>query len=312
MALPEISVVVPVLNEAANVEELARRLVNTLQTMGVDFEIILVDDGSTDACPQRIREIHQQDNRVKGLLFSRNFGQHHAITAGLDHAQGMWVVVMDGDLQDLPEEIPQLYARAQTGFDVVFASRQLRQDSAFKRYSSRIFFKIFNFMTGLSPDPGVANFSIIHRRVVEPLRYMREAHRMYPFFVRWLGFRTDTVKVRHGARHGGTTNYTLARMLRLAVNSIISNSNLPMSWAISVGMGISLLSVLMALWLVVRYLWWATPVPGWTSVMVSIIFFGGLSMAQIGVMGLYMNRIYDEQKRRPLYIVRDRIGTPEP
>jgi dolichol-phosphate mannosyltransferase len=273
-----------------------------------DFEIVLVEDCGGDRSWEIIRELASKDQRVKGIQFSRNFGQHYGITAGLDICNGAFVVVMDCDLQDQPEEIPKLYAKAQEGYEVVYARRAVRQDNLLKRWSSRLFYHLFDYLTEQKSDPAVANFGIYSRKVIDNYCLMRESVRAFPLFVRWLGFPAAYVDVEHAARFSGTSSYTFYKLMHLAVNAIIAQSNRPLRLSIKFGFLMALGSFLMAFYFTVRYFMYAIPVSGWTSMIVSIYFIAGLFFINAGFLGLYIGRIYDEVKGRPLYVVRERLN----
>lgn len=305
---PYLSVVIPVYRCANCIDELYRRLVATLEDMTFDFEIVLVNDASPDEAWIRIKRLSDKDSRVKGINLSRNFGQHHAITAGIDHASGEWIVVMDCDLQDRPEEIKRLYTKAQEGYDVVFARRYQRQDRLFKRWASKCFYLVLDYFTDNKSDHTVANFSISSRTVVDNYKTMREQHRLYPLFLQWMGFHTAYVNVEHAERFSGKSAYDFRKLLHLAIDSIVAQSNKPLRLSIKFGFSISFGSLLYGLWLMYRYFFLAQPVAGWTSVMVSIYFIGGLLFANLGVLGLYIGKVFDEVKRRPLYVIREKRG----
>ncbi len=300
-----ISIVTPVYGCSTSLEKLHKRLVITLTQITESFEIIMVNDASPDNAWGIIKELAQKDNRIKGINFSRNFGQHRAITAGLDYAQGDWVVVMDCDLQDKPEEITKLYNKAQEGFDVVFGRRIQRKDPYFKQLVSKLFYKVYNYFTESKIDNTVANFSIISSKVIEKLKSLREQNRSYPLFVHWIGFKRTNINIEHAKREEGKSSYTLKKLIDLAIDSIVSQSNKPLRLSIKFGFIISVLSLLYAMFLIVRYFVQGTPVEGWTSVMVSIYFIGGLLFANMGMLGLYIGKIFDEAKNRPLYIIEE-------
>ena len=306
----EISVVIPVYKAEGCMHELYKRLVTSLESITSDFEIILVEDCGGDKSWEIINALAQKDHRVKGIQFSRNFGQHYGITAGLDHCNGNWIVVMDCDLQDQPEEIPKLYNEARKGFDVVYARRAVRQDHLFKRWSSHLFYKVFDYLTEQQSDPAVANFGIYSRKVIDNFRSMRESVRAFPLFVRWLGFPSSFIDVEHAPRFSGTSSYTFYKLMHLAINVIVAQSNRPLRLSIKFGFFMALGSFLMALYYTVRYFLFFIPVSGWTSVMVSIYFLAGLFFVNAGFVGLYIGRIYDEVKGRPLYVVRERLNLP--
>jgi len=306
---PHISIVTPVYACASCLESLYERLRQTLEPISENFEIIMVNDASPDDAWERIGYLCGKDKRVKGLNLSRNFGQHNAITAGLDQVAGEWVVVMDCDLQDQPEEIPKLYSKAREGYDIVFGRRCERKDTPFKRLMSWAFYKIYDYFTEHSTDPSTANFGIFSLRVIEEIRRLREQNRNFPLFAKWLGFRSVTVDIDHSARQHGKSSYTFMKAFNLAIDSITSHSNKPLRLSIIVGFLMSALSLLYGAYLIIRYFAFDIPVEGWTSVMVSIYLIGGLIFANLGVMGLYIGKIFNETKNRPLYSIADRINT---
>ncbi|WP_457594091.1 glycosyltransferase family 2 protein [Hydrogenimonas sp.] len=300
---PHISVVTPVYGCARALPELYERLVKTLTPITENFEIIMVNDHSPDEAWDIIQQLAARDSRVKGIKLSRNFGQHKAMTAGLDFANGDWVVVMDCDLQDVPEEIVKLYKKAQEGYDVVFGRRAERKDSFFKKLSSKLFNKVFIYLSGMNTDAAVANFSIISNKVVKNFRKMREQNRAYTPFIDWLGFRHTSIDINHASRAYGKSSYSIRKLIALAVNSIIAHSNKPLRLSIEFGFLMTFFSFLYAAWLIIRYFAYGIPVQGWTSVMVSIYFIGGLLFANMGILGLYIGKIFNETKQRPLYII---------
>lgn len=300
-----ISVVTPVYGCSTSLEKLYARLVTTLTQITENFEIIMVNDASPDNAWENIKELAQKDSRIKGINFSRNFGQHRAITAGLDHANGDWVVVMDCDLQDKPEEIAKLYNKVQEGYDIVFGKRIQRKDSYFKQLGSKLFYKVYDYFTESKIDNTVANFSIVSSKVIRKLKTLREQNRSYPLFVNWVGFKRTNINVEHAKREEGKSSYTLKKLIDLAIDSIVSQSNKPLRLSIKFGFILSVLSLLYAMFLIIRYFIQGTPVEGWTSVMVSIYFIGGLLFANMGMLGLYIGKIFDEAKNRPLYIIEE-------
>lgn len=308
--IPHISVVIPVYKAEECLEELYRRLKNSLEVITSDFEILMVEDCGGDRSWEIISELSEKDRRVKGIQFSRNFGQHYAITAGLDYCNGDWVVVMDCDLQDQPEEIPKLYAKAQEGFEVVYARRAERQDSWLKKITSRCFSAVLNYLTEQKSDPAVANFGVYSRKVIDNFGLMRESMRVFALFVRWIGFPAAFVDVEHAPRYSGKSSYTFNKLMHLAVNAIVSHSNRPLRLSIKFGFIMAFGSFLVALNYTIRYLLYFTPVSGWTSMIVSMYFLAGLFFMNTGFVGLYIGRIYDEVKGRPLYIVFRKVNLP--
>lgn len=279
--------------------------------MGHEFEIIFVNDGSPQDDWKTILELCAADPRVKGVNLSRNFGQHYAITAGIDYARGDYVAVMDADLQDQPEEIARLYAKLQEGYDIAIAKRGTRHDPWLKRFYSRVFTRIFNFLSTVRIVEGSANFSIFTREVADEYRQLRERARAFGLLLLWLGFRVGYVDVTHAERHSGTTSYTFIKGLQFAFDSLVSQSDQPLRISIKIGFLISTASALYACWLVIRYYIHGVGVAGWTSVMVSLFFVTGVILADLGVIGLYLGKVFDEAKRRPLYVVRQTVNLPK-
>ena len=300
-----ISVVTPVYGCAPSLNVLYERLKTTLQKITKDFEIIMVNDASPDNAWEVITQLAAKDARVKGIDLSRNFGQHRAITAGLDYAAGEWVVVMDCDLQDRPEEIAKLYAKAMEGYDVVVGQRVQRQDSFLKKFTSKFFYKVYNYLTDSSIDPSIGNFGIYHRKVIESIKQMKEQNRSFGLFVHWSGFRRIQISIEHAAREAGRSSYTLSKLFQLAADSIVAHSNKPLKLSVAIGFALSMVSILFAFWLVIRYFLFSMPPTGWTSVMVSMYFLAGLIIGSVGMTGLYIGKIFDEVKGRPLYLIRE-------
>ncbi len=302
---PMISVVAPAYRCAGCLKELYRRLCLTLEQLNPDFEIILVNDASPENDWRIISELAASDPRVKGVNLSRNFGQHFAIAAGIDYARGDWVVVMDADLQDQPEELLRLYAKAQEGYDVVFATRGNRRDPFLKKLYSRLFTRLINALSGVHVKEGLSNFSIFTLQVADHFRALRERTRSFGLLMLWLGFRTAYVEVVHSTRYAGTTSYTFLKALRFALDSLVSQSDRPLRISIKLGFLTSVLSALYACWLGIRYYIYSVNVAGWTSVIVSLFFLAGVILADLGIIGLYLGKVFEETKRRPLYVVRE-------
>jgi|HigsolmetaAR206D_1030411.scaffolds.fasta_scaffold04924_5 dolichol-phosphate mannosyltransferase len=305
---PMISVVIPVYQCDTCLKELYGRLRTALEKISRQFEVIFVNDASPDRSWEIICRLAVKDPRVKGLQLSRNFGQHYAIACGLDRAAGDWVVVMDCDLQDQPEEIVRLYKKASEGYDIVFARRRERKDPWLKKWQSKMFYKVYGYLTDRYFDPAIANFSIANRRVINEVIRMREKSRSYPLFLKWLGFRWTTVDVNHSERYDGKSSYTWSKLIRFATDSIVSQSNKPLRLSIKFGFIVALGSLIYGLFLIFKYFFLFQPVAGWTSMMVFLAFLGGLLMANLGILGLYIGKIFDEVKNRPLYVIRDAIG----
>ncbi|MDE2310816.1 MAG: glycosyltransferase family 2 protein [Betaproteobacteria bacterium] len=302
--MPLISIVVPVYKAENCLAELYRRLVLALETITPDFEIVLVEDCGGDRSWEIIERLSAQDERVRGIQFSRNFGQHYGITAGLDYCNGDWVVVMDCDLQDRPEEIPRLYAKAQQGYDIVLARRGKRQDPLLKRCTSWLFYKLFSYLADIEYDAQTGNFRIMSRKVVENFRRMREQLRFFGGLVQWMGFPTASIDVEHAERLEGNSTYTLAKLWKLASETIIAYSDKPLRLAIRFGFTMAFLAFCYGVYIFTRVMFYGSPIEGWSSLIVSLYFIGGIIIAILGIMGIYLGKTFDESKKRPLYIVR--------
>jgi dolichol-phosphate mannosyltransferase len=301
---PHISVVIPVYKAERILDELYRRLKLALEQVSPAFEIVLVEDCGGDQSWSVIERLAAADPRVRGLQFSRNFGQHYGITAGLDHCSGDWVVVMDCDLQDQPEEIPRLYAKALEGFDVVLALRGPRKDPIFKRATSWLFYRLFSYLADIDIDGDSGNFRIMSRQVVENFGRMREQLRFFGGHVQWMGFPTTGIRVQHAEREEGKSTYTFAKLRKLAIDTILAYSDKPLRMAASLGLTMAAVSFGFGGWLMIRALLHGTAIPGWASQMVSLYFLGGLIIGILGILGVYIGKTFDEVKKRPLYIVR--------
>jgi len=301
--MAHLSVVIPVYKAEECLHELYRRLKTSLEQITPDFECLLIEDCGGDASWEIIKALSKEDPRFKGIQFSRNFGQHYGITAGLDYCTGDWVVVMDCDLQDAPEEIPRLYAKALKGFDVVLARRANRQDNISKRLSSRLFFRLFNYLTDMNYDPAVGNFRIISRKVASICRNMRENLRFFPGMIEWMGFSTATIDVEHAKRVAGETSYTFAKLLRLATDTIIAYSDKPLRLSIRLGFTIAALAFTGGITLLLYAAFFDVPVMGWSSLIISVYFLGGIIIANLGIIGIYLGKTFDESKKRPLYVI---------
>ncbi|MBI5006863.1 MAG: glycosyltransferase family 2 protein [Nitrosomonadales bacterium] len=301
---PLISVVVPVYKAENCLDELYRRLKESLEPISPEFEIVLVEDCGGDRSWEVIERLARQDARVKGIQFSRNFGQHYGITAGLDHCNGDWVVVMDCDLQDRPEEIPRLYAKAQEGYDIVLALRGQRQDPLLKRFTSWLFYKLFSYLADIEYDGESGNFRIMSRKVVASFRKMREQLRFFGGLVQWLGFPTTGIEVQHAERHEGQSSYTFAKLWKLATETIIAYSDKPLRLAVRFGFLMAFFAFCYGVYTLIRAMLFDIPIMGWSSLIVSLYFIGGVIIALLGIIGIYLGKTFDESKKRPLYIVR--------
>jgi glycosyltransferase involved in cell wall biosynthesis len=309
--MPEmISIVVPCLNEEEVLRDTNRRLVAVLEQLPQKFEILYVDDGSSDRTPEILGALQADDERIRVVRFSRNFGHQMAITAGLEHASGDAVAIIDADLQDPPEVIADFVAKWMDGFDVVYGVRREREgETAFKLWTAKLFYRLIGKLSDTEIPLDTGDFRLMGRRVVDALLAMPERDRFVRGMVSWLGFSQAALPYRRVARAAGVTKFSLFKMLRFATDGIVSFSILPLRLATWVGFaasGVALLGVLITV--VERLMGVEGLVKGWASILVAILFIGGVQLICMGIIGEYVGRIYGESKRRPLYVVRERMG----
>lgn len=305
----KLSIISPVYRAEKIVPTLVQRIEQAVQQITSDYEIILVEDCGPDNSWQAIQKAAKENDKVVGLKLSRNFGQHYAITAGLNHAKGEWIVVMDCDLQDQPEEIPKLYEEALKGYDIVYARRMTRKDTFLKQLSSTIYHATYDYLSGQDTDKTIANFGIYNKKVIDEFNKMKEVARSFPTLINYLGFKTSSVDVEHASRLDGTSSYSLTKLLKLAFDTMLANSNKPLRLTVKLGFTISSLSFLLAIYNVVAYLSGIIMVSGYTSTVFSIWFVGGLILFVLGVIGLYIGKIFDQVKGRPLYVISQTINS---
>ena len=308
----DISVVIPIYGCRAALKELHRRLTDTLVAMDKEYEIILVNDN----CPQNswgvIQQLCKKDKHVVGIELSRNFGQIQAITAGLDYSKGDWVVVMDCDLQDRPEEIPNLYKKAiDDQLDAVFARRAERKDSFMKVLVSKAFYKIYSWASDGNYDPALCNFSISKRIVVDNYCKMRELHRAFVIYVKWMGFRIGTLDVHHEERYEGKSSYNFKKRMKMATSILTSQSDKLIKLTVGLGFVVSMCSALVIIGLIIHYFTTSAVTSGWSSIIATICLMSGLLMMCIGIVGTYVGNIFMPVKERPLYIVRTVLNDKE-
>ena len=289
-------------------DELVSRVETAVKTITEDYEIILVNDCSPDDSWAKMKEICFRDKKVKGINLSRNFGQHCAITAGLTASAGEWVVVMDCDLQDRPEEIPNLYQEAQKGYDTVFAELVERDDKFMKKFTSRAFSYVFAYFTDSPVDKKTNNFGIYHRKVIDAVLSMGDYIKCFPIEVRWVGFRIGYYPVVKDARAEGISGYTWTKLIAFAFDNIIAFSNKPLKMALRLGFYIVLFSMLLALFYLIRYLAGGIAVSGFTTLIISLWLIAGILISLIGMVGIYLGRVFDKVKDRPVFIVKDQIN----
>jgi glycosyltransferase involved in cell wall biosynthesis len=306
---PELTVVAPVYNEAGNVALLAARLKPILDSCVASYEIIFVDDGSSDGTLNAVKAENARDARVRAVSFSRNFGKEIAIAAGLDHASGEAVVIMDADLQHPPETIPVFVAKWREGYQNVYGQRTHREhDSALRRMLSRRFYDIFGAFGETQLPEGAGDFRLLDRRAVEALLTMRERARFSKGLYAWVGFKSIGVPFDVAERAHGESKYSYRKLTRFALDGLMSFSTLPLKVWTYVGTVISGFSFAIALYYLIRTLVFGVDVPGFASLIVSVMFLAGVQLLSLGVLGEYVGRIFAEVKRRPLYLVAERVG----
>ncbi|MBO7628691.1 MAG: glycosyltransferase family 2 protein [Bacteroidales bacterium] len=308
MNASKLSVVSPVYHGENMLEELVARISKAIAPLTSDYEIILVNDDSPDASWEEIQSLCARDAKVKGINLAHNFGQPYAITAGLSYAQGDYIAVIDCDLQNKPEDLPALFLKAMEGYDIVSARRVHRDDTFLKRMSSAVFHRVYDFLSGFSTDKAVAEFGVYSKRIVKVYCSIPEYSRSFVELIHTLGFRKTGIDVMHDHRLEGKSSYNLSRLLRLSFNAIISNSNRPLQLAVTLGFIMSLFSFLMAVYnIFAKFAGW-NEVAGYTTTVFSIWFVGGLLLFMMGILGLYIGKIFDQVKGRPVFIVQDTLN----
>lgn len=305
----KISVVSPIYKGADMLHALVERCEKAIFTITDDYELILVNDHSPDNSWEIITQICASDPKVVGVDLSRNWGQHPAISAGLSVSTGEWVVVMDCDLQDRPEEIPALYQKALEGYDIVYARRVERQDGYWKRLSSTIFHTVYDWLAGYKTDKTIANFGIYNRIVIDEVCRIPDLSRGFGSLLHHLGFNSTAIDVTHAERMSGSSGYTLAKLLKLAFENCIANSNKPLRITVEIGLVMSTVSFLLALYNLIAKLCGIISVEGFTTTVFSIWFVGGLLLFVCGIIGLYIGKIYDQVKGRPYVVIRKVINS---
>ncbi|MFP5478346.1 MAG: glycosyltransferase family 2 protein [Alphaproteobacteria bacterium] len=311
---PLVSIILPCLDEEAVLDETLARLARLAASQpGCRFEFVFVDDGSRDRTAGILREAAARDGRVRVLRFARNFGQQIAVSAGIEVARGDAVVLMDADLQDPPEVVAQMIDRWREGFDVVYGTRASRRaDSLMKRATARLFYSTINRLSEVPIPADTGDFRLMSRSVVDVLRQMPERHRFIRGMVSWVGFRQTSIPYDRPERFAGVTKYPLRKMLRFAADGILSFSIKPLQLSIALGLiaaALALVGIAYALFMRIFTSVW---VEGWTALMIAVLFMGGVQLLCLGILGEYIGRIYSEVKRRPLYVVAERMGFDEP
>ena len=308
--MPELSVVVPLYNEEMVIDAMYTRLTQVLKGAGLDYEIIMVNDGSLDRTLPIAKNICLQDKRVKLISFSRNFGHQIAITAGIDRSSGQAVALIDADLQDPPEVILEMFAKWKDGFQVVYGVRKKREgESFFKLFTAKLFYRLLRRLTSINIPVDTGDFRLMDRRVVEQLKKMRERDRFVRGMVSWVGFRQTQVEYIREKRYAGETKYPFKKMLKFAADGILSFSHVPLKLSSAFGMLSAALSfVFMIYGLLMRLFFPEQVIPGWSSLFVAILFIGGIQLMCIGILGEYLGRIHEEIKGRPIYISEEEVN----
>jgi len=306
-SMPEISVVIPSYNCLGCLEELCVRLDRVLVQLVTAFEIVIVDDRSPDNSWPLVEELSRRFPAVRGIRLSRNFGQHIAITAGIAGSKGKYVVLMDCDLQDPPERIPDLYREVQSGYDLVLAKRVERAHSGFRLVAAKAYFALMSKLTGESVDGSYGTFSILSRKVADAFLQFTERDRHFLFILRWLGFKCGTIEYAHAERHAGQSSYGLGKLIKHAIGGMFFQTSVFLNWIVYVGLTCTAASFLLGIFFIYRYLI-ASALPGWTSLAVAVLFSTGLILASVGAVGIYVSRIFEASKGRPLYLVDSECG----
>jgi len=308
MSRPTLTLVLPIYNEEEVIPELDRRLREFLSTLDVTWEVILVDDGSRDRSRELLQAMVRSEARYRLFSFSRNFGHQAAITAGVDYARGEAVVVMDADLQDPPEVVSEMLRLFQQGYDVIYGVRRARRrEGFFKRATAAVFYRLLRTMVGVSIPVDAGDFRLMSRRVVLTLRSLREASRFVRGMVAWIGFKQTAVHYERHGRFAGQTHYPIRKMIRFAIDGITSFSSVPLRIATVLGVLAGCVGLLVAGWAVYVRLFNKAAVPGWATIMIAVSLAGSAQLLIMGILGEYIGRIYEEVKRRPLYVLEDRI-----
>lgn len=303
----DISIVVPLYGCEQYITELYQRVKASLIENNLIAQFIFVNDKSPTNDWFVVSELAKDHKDILAINLSRNFGQHQAITAGLSYASGDWVVVMDGDLQDSPEEIINLYNKASDGFEIVYAQRKERQDKAIKKLSSRLYYAVFSYLTDSKQDKSIANFGIYKQKVIRAILSMQDQERFFPTMSQWVGFKSTTLEVKHFEREG-ETGYSWSALIRLAFNNIIAYSDKPLRLTVRLGVVISLLSFCIGVFYFIQWFRGVIVVEGFVSLIISIWFLSGIIIMILGVIGIYVGKVYDKVKNRPLFIVSEAIN----
>jgi len=300
----KLSVVVPIFNEEETIPELVERLTKAVESISTLYELIFVNDGSKDSSLQQLKTLHKSNARIKYINFSRNFGHQIAVTAGLDFAEGEKIVIIDGDLQDPPELIPEMYNKSKNGFDVVYAKRVSRKgESFFKKITATLFYRILSSITSIDIPLDTGDFRLIDRKVVNQLKQMSEKNKFLRGQIAWLGFKQTYVTFQRDERKHGSTGYPFRKMLQFALDGITSFSDVPLRIVRNVGFIVSTFAFIVILYAVFSHFVLKQTITGWSSLIISSMFIGGIQLFAIGIIGEYISRININLLNRPLYII---------
>lgn len=302
------SVVLPVYKSEKNIKPLTEAISTTVASIWNDYEIIFVNDGSPDESWKVITELAANDRRVKAISLSRNFGQHNAIIAGLQHTKGDWVIVMDCDFQDNPKYIPELYAEAGKGFEIVYAQRANRSDGIKKKIFNAVFYSLFSYLTDSKFDGSIGNYGIYSRKAVDAVTSMKEPFKIFSLMMRWVGFASSSIKVEHGVRYAGKSSYTFSKLMNLALTIVFTYSQKPLLLTVKAGIFISVASVFYALYIIIAWYTGFITVIGFSTIIVSIWFLGGMTIFTLGILGMYLGKTFEGVKDRPVFIVDKKIN----
>lgn len=302
-----ISIVSPVYRAEKILPILVSEINLVMERIGEDYEIILVDDRSPDNSWEVMKILSSQNSKIKSIRLSRNFGQHSAIFAGLTKTKGDWVVVMDCDMQDQPKEIAKLYKKALEGFDIVLGQRENRKDKFLKKLTSKLFYKVFNYLSGANFDNNVANFGIYHQKTIKSILDMGDYVKFFSLFINWIGFKSVSIPIEHGEREEGKSTYSIGRLFKQAFNVIISFSDKPLRLFINFGLSISVLSVIVGMYYLYLALTGKIAQPGFSSLILSIWFLSGIIISCIGIVGVYLGKTFDQAKGRPTFIIDEEV-----
>lgn len=302
-----ISIVSPVYRAEKILPILVSEINLVMERIGEDYEIILVDDRSPDNSWEVMKVLSSQNPRIKSIRLSRNFGQHSAIFAGLTKTKGDWVVVMDCDMQDQPKEIAKLYKKTLEGYDIVLGQRENRKDKFLKKLSSKLFYKVFNYLSGGQFNNEIGNFGIYKKKVIDSILNISDYIKFFPLLINWVGFKSVSIPIEHGEREEGKSSYSISRLLKLAFNVIISFSDKPLRLFINFGLGISILSFILGIYYLYLSITHKITQPGFSSLILSIWFLSGIVISCIGIVGVYLGKTFDQAKNRPTFIIDEEL-----